>query len=345
MAVQDILPFMGVMLITGAANTILMKYQVLQVVPTGVGNESMGFEHPFFQTVLMMMGELGCLGVWFYMKSDKGSAQKSLSDIPYWVFLVPCICDWTATTLVNGAYIFLAASVIQMTRGAIVIFTCLFSMVFLGRRQEQFHLVGVGLVFLGLTTVSLSALMNGDAISIENKMHALLGLVLCVSAQLFQASMLVFEEKVMKNAEYQVEPLMMVGMEGFWGCIIGVVLLVGLNATGIESTSVAMYQMSQSVPLTISVLASIASIGFFNWSGITVTQKASATHRSTIDSSRTIIIWMIELALHWNSFSVLQLLGFILLASGTMIYNQIIEIPMLGRDPLETSKEKEPLNA
>lgn len=337
MALQDVLPFMGVMLITGAANTILMKYQVLQVVPTGQGSE-MGFEHPFFQTVLMMIGELFCLGVWYYTK------RTTPKHVPSWVFLVPCICDWTATTLVNAAYIFLAASVIQMTRGAIVIFTCIFSMVFLGRRQEKYHLVGVGLVFAGLTVVSLSALLHGAEVSIENQAHAMLGLVLCVAAQIFQASMLVYEEKVMKNSDYEIDPLRMVGMEGAWGCVIGVILLTGLNITGIESTSVAMYQMTQSAPLTISIILSIFSIGFFNWSGITVTQKASATSRSTIDSSRTILVWMIELALHWNDFSILQLLGFLLLAAGTMIYNQIIEVPALKEDAYAL-KEKQPLTA
>jgi len=341
MALVDIVPFMAVMLITGAANTILMKYQVMQVVPLSPGGEATGFEHPFFQTVLMMLGELACLGVFYY---NKRGAAAPAQEVPSWVFLVPCVCDWTATTLVNAAYILLAASVIQMTRGAIVIFTCLFSMIFLGRKQEKFHLVGVGLVFMGLTIVSLSTLLNGQAITVESKAHALLGLALCIGAQIFQASMLVFEEKVMKNADYQVEPLQMVGMEGLFGCIIGVVLLAGLNVTGIENTGAAMYQMSQSVPLTISVLLSIASIAFFNWSGITVTQKASATSRSTIDSSRTILIWMIELALHWNSFSILQLFGFVFLAAGTMIYNQIIEIPGMGPD-LETSKEKEALMA
>lgn len=342
-SLQDVLPFMGVMLITGAANTILMKYQVLQVVPTGPGEKATGFEHCFFQTVLMMIGELCCLAVFYLSKKNNSAAPPQASCVPSWVFLVPCVCDWTATTLVNAAYVFLAASVIQMTRGAIVIFTCLFSMVFLGRRQEKYHLLGVGLVFMGLTVVSLSTLMSGESISIENKFHAILGLTFCIGAQIFQASMLVYEEKVMKNAEYEVEPLQMVGMEGLWGCVIGVVLLAGLNVTGIESTSAAVYQMSQSTPLTISVILSIASIAFFNWSGITVTQKASATSRSTIDSSRTILIWMIELALQWNSFNPMQLLGFIFLASGTMIYNQIIEVPGM-QDPA-SSKEREPLTA
>merc|ERR1719161_2105645 len=170
-------------------------------------------------------------------------------------------------------------------------------------------------------------------------MASLLGLALCIGGQIFQASMIVYEEKVMKTADYDVQPLQMVGMEGLWGVAIGLVLLCGLNATGIERTSEALYQMSSSVPLLISVVASIASIAFFNWSGITVTQKASATARSTVDCSRTILIWIVELTLRWNTFSTLQLLGFVMLAFGTLIYNGIVAVPVKWLAEEEETKE------
>jgi len=324
MGLRDLAPFMGVMLITGTANTILMKYMCTKEVPTGPHAAAVGFDHPFFQTVLMMIGELLCLGAFY---ASRKSVKKDEKSVPAWVFLVPCACDWSATTLVNASYMFLAASVVQMTRGAIVIFTCAFSMIFLGRRQEKFHFLGVMLVAMGLTIVSLSALHKGGPVVLGSNSHVLTGLAFTIGAQIFQASMLVYEEKVMKHADYHVEPMQMVGMEGFWGCIIGVFLLIGLNITGIEDSRGAIYQMTSSMPLAISIIGSIFSIAFFNWSGVTVTQKASATARSTIDSSRTILIWVVELALHWNKFNAEQMLGFVFLASGTMIYNQIIVLP------------------
>jgi len=326
MGIRDILPYMGVMLFTGTANTILMKYMCKQEVPTGPRAAATGFDHPFFQTVLMMIGELLCLFVFYFSRRNTKTVDLPKA-VPAWVFLIPCGCDWTATTLVNASYVFLQASVVQMTRGAIVIFTCLFSMIFLGRRQERFHFVGVFLVFLGLTVVSLSALHKGGSVALGSSHEIFMGLSFCVGAQIFQASMLVYEEKVMKDSEYHVEPMQMVGMEGLWGCIVGIVLLTGLNITGIEDSRGAIYQMTTSMPLAISVVLSILSIAFFNWSGVTVTQKSSATARSTIDSTRTILIWAVELALHWNSFDSEQMLGFVLLATGTMIYNQIIVLP------------------
>jgi hypothetical protein len=47
-----------------------------------------------------------------------------------------------------------------MTRGAIVLFTCLFSVLFLGRQQHAYHLVGVGLVSCGITMVSMGVVGN-----------------------------------------------------------------------------------------------------------------------------------------------------------------------------------------
>merc|ERR1719388_663214 len=138
---------MIIMLISGTANTLLMKFQVMQQVPGAPGGAAVEFDHPFFQTLLMMIGELLCLFVFFATreKQDKPSSSSS------WIFLIPCMCDWTATTLVNAAYVFVPASVVQMTRGAIVIFACAFSYAFLGRKQHAYHLAGVFLVFIGIT--------------------------------------------------------------------------------------------------------------------------------------------------------------------------------------------------
>merc|ERR1719327_115469 len=97
----------------------------------------------------------------------------------------------------------------------------------------------------------------------------------------------------------------------------------------IENTQGALYQITHSTPLLCAVIGSIFSIAFFNFSGVTVTQKASAVSRSTIDVSRTILIWAVELGMGWNSFNMLQLAGFFILAIGTMIYNRLITFGFL----------------
>merc|ERR1719198_2553263 len=336
------------MLISGACNTLLMKFMVIQQVPTGAGKAAAGFEHPFLQTLFMMIGEVLCLGAFFMSLRKQASAARQATSVPSWIFLVPCMCDWTATTLVNMAYVMIPASVIQMTRGAIVIFTCAMSMVFLGRRQHVYHGVGVGLVVVGITLVSLSALLTPHGESTAGPLGygsgvKVLGLSLCIFAQVFQASMIVYEEKIMHG--FSVPPLQVVGMEGLFGIGIGIVLLSVVNGMGYESTSTALYQMSASKMLVATVIASIFSIAIFNYSGVTVTQKASATARSTIDVSRTILIWAVELLLGWNTFSWLQLGGFVLVACGTLLYNRLVVIqwfePPVEAESLQKAAEKE----
>merc|ERR1719253_1079077 len=284
-----------------------------------------------------MIGEFLCL-IAYYTSASKAETTKEKSA-PNYVFMVACCLDWTATTLVNMAYVLIAASIVQMTRGAIVIFTCFLSVVFLGRRQQRFHIAGVTLVFLGITLVSLSAFINPTSTTSTTSSgftRKLTGIALCLGAQVFQASMLVYEEKVM--SKYTVPPLYVVGMEGAFGILFGVLLLSFLNVANVESTPAALYQMQHSGPLAVAVIGSIFSIAFFNYSGVTVTQRASAVSRSTIDVSRTVLIWVVELALVWNTFSWMQLVGFVVLVAGTLVYNELLIIP--GIEPQKGETEQ-----
>lgn len=79
------------------------------------------------------------------------------------------------------------------------------------------------------------------------------------------------------------------------------------------------------------------SIASFNAFGVTVTKNASAAQRSTIDTSRTVLIWVFFMAIpvpgvKQEEFTWLQLSGFILLVFGTLVYNEIIVLPWLGFD-------------
>jgi len=62
----------------------------------------------------------------------------------------------------------------------------------------------------------------------------------------------------------------------------------------------------------------------FNFFGLSVTRQISATSRSTIDTCRTLFIWIVSLGLGWESFKWLQVLGFALLVYGTGVFNEIV---------------------
>ena len=66
----------------------------------------------------------------------------------------------------------------------------------------------------------------------------------------------------------------------------------------------------------------------FNFFGLSVTRTVSATARSTIDTCRTLFIWIVSLFLGWESFKWLQVLGFVLLVYGTFLFNGLVPPPL-----------------
>jgi hypothetical protein len=78
-------------------------------------------------------------------------------------------------------------------------------------------------------------------------------------------------------------------------------------------------------------LGTILSIAFFNFAGVSVTKELSATTRMVLDSVRTLVIWLVSLAVLWQDFNYLQVIGFILLLIGMCLYNNIIIVPKLER--------------
>jgi hypothetical protein len=66
------------------------------------------------------------------------------------------------------------------------------------------------------------------------------------------------------------------------------------------------------------LVGNVFSIAFFNFAGISVTKELSATTRMVLDNGRTLIIWAVSLALQWQTFYWLQIIGFILLVVGKL---------------------------
>jgi hypothetical protein len=66
----------------------------------------------------------------------------------------------------------------------------------------------------------------------------------------------------------------------------------------------------------------------FNFFGLSVTRTVSATSRSTIDTCRTLFIWIVSLGLGWETFKWLQVAGFALLVYGTFLFNDIVRPPL-----------------
>jgi hypothetical protein len=95
----------------------------------------------------------------------------------------------------------------------------------------------------------------------------------------------------------------------------------------LENSTLAFQQFKEYPILIGQSLGIIVSIGCFNATGVAITKYASAAQRSTVDTSRTLIIWVVSIMIGWENFYWQELIGFLLLVMGTLVYNEIYILP------------------
>ncbi|KAF2400185.1 hypothetical protein EJ06DRAFT_493782, partial [Trichodelitschia bisporula] len=272
-----------------------------------------------------------------------GGDRKPMTGWRVGLLALPACADIAGTTLMNVGLLFVAASIYQMTRGALVLFVGLFSVVFLKRRLGAYKWFALFVVVAGVALVGLAGSLSqdgvkGEAVGVKKPvfaLRALLGVGLIAAAQVFTASQFVLEERIMEV--YNVEPLRAVGWEGLWGFVV-TVLGMGVGHAVYGRTEAGQYsyfdmreglrEITHYPAIGWSSLAIMVSIGGFNFFGLSVTRSVSATSRSTIDTCRTLFIWIVSLGLGWEHFKWLQVAGFALLVYGTFLFNDIVRPPL-----------------
>ncbi|KAJ2156803.1 hypothetical protein GGF46_004945 [Coemansia sp. RSA 552] len=267
--------------------------------------------------------------------------QPTLKPVVGWATLwlwVPATCDLLGTTLMNVGLFFTSASVYQMLRGAVVVFSGLFSVLFLGKRLERFQVISLFMVVLGVTIVGMSNVISPPISAFapetadREALKATVGVALVLGAQVFTATQFVVEEKILSH--YHLTPLRAVGLEGTFGAVTVMAAIPILHLAigrshpgGYFDAPEGFRQVFENPGVWQTSIWIMISIAMFNYFGISVTRYLSATSRATIDTCRTLFIWMSSLALGWESFSWIQVVGFGILVYGTFIYNRVLTLP------------------
>ncbi|KAL8832596.1 MAG: hypothetical protein Q9191_000165 [Dirinaria sp. TL-2023a] len=272
-----------------------------------------------------------------------------------YILVLPALCDILSTTLLNIGLLFVVPSLFQMTRGIVALFSCLFSVWFLKRRVEMYRWFGLGIVVLGIALAgfagtapqnqaqpgvqtlgsagSIHEAVSGDAAPAR---RAWFGIAVISVAQIFAAGQFVIEEAVMSR--YSIKPLELVGWEGIAG--LTVILIGQLIAQVIYGSTDAgrgsfldlrqgWWEISHHKSVWTAGLIIMFCTGVFNYFALTVTRSVSATSRCTTDNFRTLLIWIVSLSLGWESFHLLQLVGFMGLVYGNLLFNEVVRPPTL----------------
>ncbi len=301
-----------------------------------------------------MSGEYLCLLAYGYQTWRKGSAEteeerkakaEGKSGPNRLLFAVPATFDVLGSTCNFFGLSRVAASVYQMMRAFMIVVTATFSVIFLKRKYYVHHMIGICLVLGGVIIVGTVTIHNAPA---GAKTTDPLGILFLLTAQVFSGGMMVSEEKLIKGSGH-VTPLLAIGLEGLSGCSILILALpfLGLipctpEADGgvdkycpfghIEDSPAAIAQIFGEPQLLLLVVASMFSIGMFNFFGISITKVLSSSSRAVIDPTRTLFIWLMSIGLGWEHFIELQLIGFLISTTGMLIFNEIIPLPVWGID-------------
>lgn len=165
-------------------------------------------------------------------------SDETLKGFRVLLLSLPAICDILGTTLMNAGLLLVAASIYQMTRGALVLFVGLFSVIFLKRRLHLFQWVSLVGVVLGVAVVGLAGAISPDRQNKDGEgaagasevdadtLLAIVGVLMIAGAQVFTATQFVLEEWLLERST--VDPIRVVGWEGIFGftaTLLGMIVL------------------------------------------------------------------------------------------------------------------------
>lgn len=339
------------------------------------------FEKPIYQTFLMFVGMFLSLPIYFLFIKPKEKENDGEKDFDYEkledkeeneevkskvnelnkktvLFLaIPSVFDLIATVLANKGLILIDVSVYQLMKCTVIVFVALVKYLFLSTEYSLQMKIGILLNTIAVCFVASTSFFP-DEVDLTNSTSSvvtrdtgekLLGILFVVMSCVVQSLQYVFEEKVMANDE--VHPMVVVGMEGFWGIVFNVCLVLPIAyfmsgsdcvdgyccyENSVESFTVLYHS---SVVLTLSLVYVVVITGY-NIFACYVTYYLDSVWHAILDNFRPISVWIVELLIYQvyngrygetlDKSSYLQLLGLLLLLYGTAVYNNNVTPPCLS---------------
>ena len=361
------------MLLFGTATVVTQKFLFEQkAVGRDIYENPHKFSKPWFQTNSMFLGMCLALVVYEVQRctskpetddtqslQTNGETSEKEDNASHWkmyfMVIAPALCDLCATALMNIGLLYIQASVWQMLRGSMVLFSSIFCAFILKRPHYPYMWWSVLLVIIALSTVGVAAVCStGVGKAGVSQGQVIMAICLTVGSQLIQASQIVVEDFLLHDMT--ASPILIVGLEGLWGSIVtcAIFLPITQNINSVEGNGVhedtidTLLMIKNDPTLLIMVSFYVFFILFYNVTGMFVTNITSAVVRTILEGLRTLCIWVVQLIIYysikgtdygnkhsslgeeWTVWSWMQLSGFLLLFTGMLLYNKIIRLPFFS---------------
>ena len=363
----ELLVFMAA-LIFGTGCSLTSKI-LLSMESIGLSGEVEKFSNPLFQTCTMFIGMLASLPMhWAVMKfklpfvgySHYNKAEGAYikvggdedtdgpKEIPWSVYIaliIPAMFDLAATALCMFGLYHVDVSIYQMLRGGSIVFVAILKQFMLGDILKNFMWVGVSWNVMSIVLVGLTAALAASSAAASGEVEEgsgsdgkpLLGVFLILCGAVVQSLQYAFEEKVM-SMDVGAPPLLLIGMEGFWGSLVCITCLYPLayNLPGADHGSLenpfntfCLLRNSEDIQWIFTLY--FVSIFGYNICCALITFMLNSVWHAILDNFRPITVWSTDLFIFysvsksfgepWTQYSYIQFIGMLVLLYGTAIYN------------------------
>jgi len=354
-------------LLAGTACSLTSKI-LLSMKSVGLTGEVENFSFPLFQTFGMFVGMLGSmpmhwLVVYFkipfygysHLREETGeyvsitgeSSKTPPKEVPMNVILLlifPALCDLVATALAMFGLQHVSVSLYQILRGSCIVFTALANKFILKKNVRTYQWVGISWNVVSIALVGLTATLASNNRTVaelegmsEKEKDPLLGIFYILCGAVVQSLQYVFEERAMSDA-VNVSPLVLTGMEGFWGTVICLFVLYplayflpGSDHGCIENPYNTMALISNSTSIQSMFCLYFVCVFAYNILALLVTKMMDSVWHAILDNFRPITVWATDLFIFYfitlsfgeplTKYSWIQVLAVFVLIYGTLIYN------------------------
>lgn len=295
------------------------------------------------------------------------ASSSGLTIRLFFLLIVPALFDLIGTALAKVGLMYCDVSTYQLVRCTVIVFTAIAKQC-LGQRLPAHVWAGVVIITTAMIFVSASSLIEasdittpvvGSGVRKDPKIGIIFLMFSCVVASL----QYVFEEKVM--SEDGAHPLIVVGMEGFWGIFLFVTtvfpwayILPGSDVGSLENVYDSWIMARSNVYLQYALWGFFVTVALYNIMAVYLTHLMSSVWHAILDCFRPVSVWGTDLLLFyvvssgtfgepWTNWSYLELAGMLLLFFGTAVFNGNVVLrccPPLGDDDDGVDKDDAVMN-
>ena len=350
-------------IITGSLANIIPKIEM--------ETKSLGirFQHTWIFLFFMFLNEILAFPI-YYISNKNESKNNNLNiknkkpECKFYHSIPSVIFDFLGAGINFLGLAILPASITQMLGSSQIIFTYILSKLLTNNKHNINHYIGITLTIIGIIIVGFSGNSNSNYSFSTN----LMGIFCILIAMFFLSCQVIYEENLTKK--YNCSVIKIIGFQGIFGSFFSFIMILILSNIScgmgksdflkeicsfddnglyyVENLSFALKQLKNSTLLIFLTFFYFIGDLFCNLTGIKIGQILSGMSRSILEPVKSVVVWF-YFVLPFNypqlreKFSIIQLVGFIILVFGNLIFHHIINIVEII-NKYNLNKKKENIN-